>query len=123
METHMDVVGTGFSFSGGSPPRITFALTQPPELTLEFVKRTDERYKAIRARPDDLLSLEQLTERLHATPSWIRENIRRRCPNPLPTFNVGRRLIFSWTQVSEWARNSSCPIQAPHHRRRIAKVA
>jgi hypothetical protein len=68
--------------------------------------------------PADLISLEQLAERLHVEVAWVREKVRRRSPNPIPCFNVGRHLLFDWGQVSEWIRNSPRPVHATHKRRR-----
>jgi hypothetical protein len=69
-------------------------------------------------QPDNLLPLEELAKRLHQTPSWVREKCRRRCPNPIPVYNLGRHLLFDWTQVSEWIRSVPRPTHAPHRRRK-----
>src|SRR6266436_9311068 len=68
--------------------------------------------------PQDLIPIEELANRLHQTVAWVREKCRRRCPNPIPVYNLGRHLLFDWIQVSEWIRNSPRPIHARHHRRR-----
>lgn len=72
--------------------------------------------------PDDLLNIEQLAERLHTDVQWVREKCRRRCANPIPVYNLGRHLLFDWTQVSEWIRNSPRPVHAPHRRRTKEQV-
>jgi len=66
--------------------------------------------------PEDLLPIEELARRLHQDVSWVREKCRRRCPNPIPVWNLGRHLLFDWVQVSEWIRNSPRPIHAAHRR-------
>lgn len=67
--------------------------------------------------PEDLLPIEELAKRLHQTVAWVREKCRRRCPNPIPVYNLGRHLLFDWTQVSEWIRSSPRPVHASHKRR------
>lgn len=65
-------------------------------------------------RDDEFISIEQVALRLHADIPWVREKIRRRCPNPMPVFNLGRHLVFDWAQVVEWVRKSPRPIHAAH---------
>ena len=72
--------------------------------------------------PDQFISIEEVARRLHAEVPWVREKIRRRCPNPIPVFNLGRHLVFDWAQVVEWVRRSPRPIHAAH-RRRVKKAA
>jgi len=67
--------------------------------------------------PEDLISIEELATRLHTSVAWVREKCRRRCPNPIPVYNLGRHLVFDWIKVSEWIRNSPRPIHAIHRRR------
>jgi hypothetical protein len=67
--------------------------------------------------PEDLLTVEQLAQRLHTDAQWVREKCRRRCPYPIPVYNLGRHLLFDWSQVSEWIRNSPRPVHASHRRR------
>ncbi len=73
--------------------------------------------------PEDLLPIEEIARRLCKSMTledgvaWVREKCRRRCPNPIPVYNLGRNLLFDWTQVSEWIRNSPRPIHAAHRRR------
>ena len=70
--------------------------------------------------PEQFISIEEVARRLHTDVGWVREKIRRRCPNPIPVFNLGRHLLFDWHQVSEWVRNSPRPIHAKHVRRKKA---
>jgi hypothetical protein len=73
--------------------------------------------------PENLITIEEMARRLRPDVSekqgiaWVREKCRRRSPNPLPVFNLGRHLMFDWIQVSEWIRNSPRPVHAPHRRR------
>jgi hypothetical protein len=71
---------------------------------------------------EDFIPIEEVARRLHADVPWVREKIRRRCPNPMPVFNLGKHLVFDWSQVVEWVRNSPRPIHAAH-RRRAKKAA
>ena len=66
---------------------------------------------------DQFISIEEVARRLHADVPWVREKIRRRCPNPMPVFNLGRHLVFDWVQVVEWVRKSPRPVHAAHPRR------
>ena len=68
--------------------------------------------------PVDLLPIEEVARRLHADVSWVREKVRRRCPYPIPVYNLGRHLLFNWAEVSEWIRKSPRPVHAPHIRRK-----
>jgi hypothetical protein len=58
--------------------------------------------------PEDLLTPEQLAERLQVSPSWVFEQTRHRAKvrnknkPPLPTIRLGKYLRFSWIAVSEW---------------------
>lgn len=67
--------------------------------------------------PQDLLPIEEVSRRLHVDVAWVREKVRRRCPNPIPVYNLGRHLLFDWTQVSAWIRSTPRPIHAAHRRR------
>ena len=73
--------------------------------------------------PGDLLSIEEVARRLHTDVAWVREKCRRRCPNPIPVFNLGRHLLFDWVQVSAWIRNSPRPVHARHVRHKLKLVA
>jgi len=63
-------------------------------------------------RPEDILTPEQLAERLQVSKSWVFEQTRNRAKirnkNPLPCIRLGKYLRFSWPQVCEWmAANNS----------------
>ena len=73
--------------------------------------------------PEDLIPMEEVARRLHTDVAWVREKVRRRCPCPIPVYNLGRHLLFDWRQVSEWIRNSTRPVHAAHIRRRKKKPA
>jgi predicted DNA-binding transcriptional regulator AlpA len=63
--------------------------------------------------PGDILTPEQLAERLHVSRSWIFEQTRTRAKvrhdNPLPYIRLGKFIRFSWTEVSVWLQDhKSC---------------
>ena len=59
-----------------------------------------------RLDPGDILTPEQLAERLQVSKSWVFEQTRNRAKvrnkNPLPCIRLGKYLRFSWVQVCEW---------------------
>ncbi|HXA77668.1 MAG TPA: hypothetical protein VNV41_11105 [Candidatus Acidoferrales bacterium] len=59
--------------------------------------------------PDDILTPEQLAERLQVNVSWVYEKSRSsgKHGNPLPVLRCGRYLRFSWTSVCDWLRSES----------------
>lgn len=58
--------------------------------------------------PADLLTPQQLAERLHVHLSWVYEmtrdrwKIRNGGKDPLPCHRMGGLLRFVWSEVSEW---------------------
>jgi hypothetical protein len=61
-------------------------------------------------KPEDILTPEQLAERLQVKTSWIFEQTRNRAKvrntRPLPCIRLGKYIRFSWIAVSEWLQNS-----------------
>ncbi len=57
-------------------------------------------------KPEDLLTPDELAERLKVPKSWVFEQTRLRAKvrnkTPLPCLRLGKYLRFSWKQVSEW---------------------
>jgi hypothetical protein len=74
---------------------------------------------------EELVPIEEVAKRLHNTVEWVREKCRRRCPNPIPVFNLGRHLLFNWAEVSSWIRETGRGVpHIKHHRtRRVQKKA
>lgn len=72
--------------------------------------------------PADLISLEEVAKRLHQDTNWVRSKVRPRSPNPMPVRNLGRHLIFSWTEVSEWIRRSPTRLKHAAHPPRRKKL-
>jgi hypothetical protein len=60
--------------------------------------------------PADLLTPEQLAERLQVPESWVFEQTRNgakvRNSHPLPCIRMGKYIRFSWIAVSEWLQTS-----------------
>jgi hypothetical protein len=48
----------------------------------------------------DILTVNELAERLKVQPTWVYENQRR--DNPMPALHCGRYLRFSWPAVCTW---------------------
>jgi hypothetical protein len=69
---------------------------------------------------DEFVPIEVIARRLHNDVGWVREKIRRRCANPMPVHNVGRHLLFVWSEVTQWVRNSPRPIHAKHRKKKKA---
>jgi hypothetical protein len=57
-------------------------------------------------KAEDILTPEQLAERLQVKVSWVFEQTRERAKirnkTPLPCIRLGKYLRFSWPQVCEW---------------------
>ncbi len=57
-------------------------------------------------QPEDILTPEQLAERLQVSTSWVFEQTRKRAKvrndKPLPCIRLGKYLRFSWVAVCEW---------------------
>jgi hypothetical protein len=65
-----------------------------------------------RLDPGDILTPEQLAERLQVGVSWVYEKSRargNRDRNPLPVLRCGRYLRFSWPDVCAWMRSNNTP--------------
>jgi hypothetical protein len=58
-------------------------------------------------KAEDILTPEQLAERLQVGVGWVYEKSRTRGKHngtPLPCLRMGRYLRFSWPDVVEWMR-------------------
>ena len=58
-------------------------------------------------KPEDLLTPQQLAERLQVPKSWVFEQTRERAKirnkkSPLPCIRLGKYLRFSWVAVCAW---------------------
>ena len=60
--------------------------------------------------PQDILTPDELAERLKVGVGWVYEKSRSRGRNgskPLPCLRMGRYLRFCWPDVCEWLRKSA----------------
>jgi hypothetical protein len=59
-----------------------------------------------RLEPSDILTPEQLAERLQVKVSWVFEQTRQRAKvrnkTPLPCIRLGKYCRFSWVAVCQW---------------------
>jgi hypothetical protein len=63
-----------------------------------------------RLEASDILTPEQLAERLQVRVNWVYEKSRSRGKHsgkPLPVLRMGRYLRFYWPDVCDWMRNGS----------------
>jgi hypothetical protein len=59
-------------------------------------------------RSEDILTPEQLAERLQVGVNWVYEKCQasgRKDRNPLPVLRCGRYLRFAWPDVVNWLRS------------------
>jgi len=52
----------------------------------------------------EVLTAEELAERWRLPASWVREQCRTRCADPIPHIRLGRYVRFSWgsPELTEW---------------------
>jgi hypothetical protein len=65
-----------------------------------------------RLEPGDILTPEQLAERLQVKVSWVYEKSRAAGNygrNPLPLLRCGRYLRYDWNAVCAWLRSDNSP--------------
>jgi hypothetical protein len=67
------------------------------ELSMPSKKQTESASQVL-----EILTPEELGERLKLKPTTIYELTRRRCRNPLPAHRAGKVLRFFWTEVVDW---------------------
>ena len=61
-------------------------------------------------KPEDILTPEQLAQRLQVGVSWVYEKSRSRGKHsgkPLPVLRCGRYLRFHWPDVCQWLRSGA----------------
>jgi predicted DNA-binding transcriptional regulator AlpA len=64
--------------------------------------------ESVSMKPEDILTPDQLAERLQVKRSWVYEKCRRRAKYsdaPMPCLNLGRYLRFYWPDICEWLRH------------------
>jgi hypothetical protein len=52
----------------------------------------------------EVLTAEELASRWRVRPSWVREQTRSRCMDPIPHVRLGRYVRFSWNspELNAW---------------------
>ena len=53
----------------------------------------------------ELLTAEELADRLRVPASWVRARTRSRTLDPLPVVRLGRYTRFRWSAVEQWVRD------------------
>jgi hypothetical protein len=72
------------------PPRVR---TNLPEYLLSSYRYTNL---------GEILTPEELAQRLKVSVAWITEKRRPRCPNPIPAIPIGKQIRFDWDSVVKW---------------------
>ena len=57
--------------------------------------------------PSDILTLNELCDRLKVRPGFVYDHLRPNCRKPLPAMRAGHLLRFSWRAVSSWLQQES----------------
>ena len=52
--------------------------------------------------PKDILTPDELAQRLKTSRGWVFEMTRKRQRNPIPHYKIGRYLRFNWNEVCQW---------------------
>lgn len=60
-------------------------------------------------RPEEILTPEELAERLKVPISWLYKKTARHGPKSIPVLRCGRYLRFSWPDVCAWLRSNQAP--------------
>ena len=58
-------------------------------------------------QPEDILTLQEVADRLKFSTRQVYELTRQRAKRPLPMYRAGKRLLFNWLDVSTWLREGS----------------
>jgi hypothetical protein len=60
-------------------------------------------------QPNDLLTPDQLAQKLSVARGWVTEKTRRRCSDRIPHMRIGKYIRFSWPAVAAWLESTSIP--------------
>jgi excisionase family DNA binding protein len=52
--------------------------------------------------PADILTPDELAQRLKTSRGWVSAMTRKRQRNPIPHYKIGRYLRFNWKEVCDW---------------------
>jgi hypothetical protein len=69
-----------------------------------FMQEPAENKKTSSEQPSEVITCEQLAERLTLPVSWIRDQARERAVDPIPHFKFGRYVRFHWqsAELESW---------------------
>jgi hypothetical protein len=85
--------------------------TQVIEMKAPIMRGEQSEHNKLAAGPFfEVLTAEELAERWRVPESWVREQTRSRCTDPIPHVRLGRYVRFSWGSPelnSWWARRLS----------------
>lgn len=57
--------------------------------------------------PNDILTPDELAERLKTSRGWVYEMTRKRARNPIPHYKIGGYIRFNWQSVSVWLEKTA----------------
>lgn len=87
-------------------PSIVKAITGMMEQT--GCSRVEAEDAVMRAQNfHELLTHEEIAERLKVPASWVYEKTRKRCRNPIPSIPMGRYIRFDWDAVVKWLEDQA----------------
>jgi hypothetical protein len=75
--------------------------------TANIEHRVESNVVAIREPLGEILTPEELAERLKVPVRWVYEKQRSRCKNPIPSIPMGRYIRFDWNRVVRWLVDQS----------------
>ena len=65
----------------------------------------------------EILTPEELAQRLKVSVEWITEKRRPRCPNPIPAIPIGKQIRFDWESVVKWLEQCAADAESLKQRR------
>lgn len=99
-------------------PRVPFAVSVHV-LANSGSQTTTRQYVSFTENPDpaNILTEEELIERLNCSKEWLNERRRKRCWNPIPYIPLEGRIRYYWPHVSRWMQSIANFNEAHLHRR------
>jgi hypothetical protein len=70
----------------------------------------------------EILTPEELAQRLKVTVEWVMEKRRPRCPNPIPAIPIGKLIRFDWDNVVKWLEECAAADAKSLQQRRTGHV-
>ena len=70
----------------------------------------------------EILTPEELAQRLKVSVAWITEKRRPRCPNPIPALPIGKHIRFDWDSVVRWLEECAAADTTSLQHRRTSHV-